>query len=162
MTTVTDQTVHRQRAAALTTLAQLADHHSLPMPLSMSFLGENYPTRLLEIRLDNDRPGSVRDWAKVLGLGAPMSTDHAGKNHAPFTSVKAKAWARDGGPLWLGFDTVEVWTACRANAAENGDDYSREPDNADDPQPVPSGVDGGSIGSGPGRTAPAETPKDDR
>lgn len=155
MTTVTDQTVHRQRAAALTTLAQLAHQHDLPMPMTVNFFDETYDRRKIELRLDADRPGSVSDWAKVIGLGEPTSTHIGrGEHSEPFTAVVAKMWSYGGPPLWLGFDSVEVWSACRAETtqAENGDDYSREPDNADNPQPVPSGVDGGPIGSGPGRT----------
>lgn len=152
METVTDQNVHRQRAAAFTTLAQLADQHGLPLPLSVSFLGENSPyARDIHIRLDDNRRGSVEGWAKVLGLSeiqsANIPDDKPGDGF-----VQVKAQSRRRGQVWLEFDAVEVWSACDRGKATQPSEYSREIDNGDPDAPIPPGVVGEPLGdSGPDR-----------
>ena len=154
METVTQQTVHQQRAAALTAIAQLADHHGLPTPQALSFFGEASSTRDIDIRIDNDRKGSVQAWARLLGLRDPKPTPvRAYADRPAWTSYGAEA---GGGYRWLGFDSIRVWSKCAAEPEPAG--YAREIDNADEQVPVPPGVEGGRVGAGPGRHT--ETPKE--
>lgn len=150
MTTVTRQPVHQQRADTLADLALLAGHHGLPLPKQVTFLEETHRDyRDLDLQLDDDRQGSVRGWAQVLGLGGLVAKDRpASRSTLAYTSVIAEA--RDNGtPLWLRFDHIKVWSACRAECPS---EYSREIDNGDPAASVPAGVLGVAVGdSGPDR-----------
>lgn len=103
-----------RRLATLREIAEQAEYYGLPTPMAVNLWDHGH----LHIRLDNNQRAGVYAWAAHLHL--PVQPDHhydaSGGRH-PFTSVKAEK--SDTGGAWLGWDNVQVWSACDRDGDES-------------------------------------------
>lgn len=104
---------HQQRLTALRTLAELAEHHQLPMPMSIHLSSYATGASYLGLRMDDDDRAGVTAWAAILGLPGQPDTLIPGP---PEDFIRA--WAEKGNHSspngWLDFTRVKVWAACTA------------------------------------------------
>jgi len=101
------------RATTLRTIAQLAEIHNLPLPVSLQLFHHDNGTRHLQLRLDDKAPAAVRRWADVLAL--PMRTPVVlTTDGRDWFSVSATGGILTGDDTWHGWHLVKVWSSCDA------------------------------------------------
>ena len=114
--TTRELTIDQIRIETLATLAAVCRVGGLPAPKHVDMLQTELQTeyhRCLELRMNDDDRDGVRRWAAHLGIG-PADEKRIGEGRGSFTSVKAQSQGDE--PGWLGWQWVEVWSACDREA----------------------------------------------
>jgi hypothetical protein len=107
-----DPQTKAKRREVLVAIAALSEQRDLPVPMNVWFGAPGW----LNVRLDNnDREGVLR-WSDAVQNGEVTEDLLSGSGHRPFYQVRSDRYSSDG-PVWLGLDHLEIWSACDASEA---------------------------------------------
>lgn len=110
-TDVSTRSIAEMRIDALSRIAEACVVYDLPAP--MHVFAYHFGMSGLELRMDDDQADQVDAWAEFLSLPDTEDIVYEPPGESPWIGHRAQATDHRGGSLWLGFQSVQVWTAVK-------------------------------------------------